>query len=86
MRQKPEYFSAVREEGRKRWNQLESDPILMGPWRLLFKQIQNPRHVLSELLQNADDSGATEASVDVYRGVPSVQGKIRIKRGGDCQG
>ena len=68
MRQKPGFFGEVREEGRKRWNQLEADEELGGAWWLLFKQIQNPRHVLSELLQNADDSGATEAYACVEDG------------------
>src|SRR5205814_3106207 len=31
----------------------------------LFRQVQSPRHVLSELLQNADDAGATEATVSL---------------------
>jgi hypothetical protein len=31
----------------------------------LFKQVQSPRHVLSELLQNADDANATEAKVRI---------------------
>jgi hypothetical protein len=68
VRQKPRFFGEVREEGRKRWNQLDGDKELGGAWWLLFKQIQNPRHVLSELLQNADDSGATEAHVAVENG------------------
>lgn len=33
--------------------------------RILFEQIRRPQHVLSELLQNADDAKATEASVDI---------------------
>lgn len=57
----PPYFGAVRGNAEKRWIQLEADPELAGPWRLLFSQVQSPRHVLSELLQNADDAGATEA-------------------------
>jgi len=68
VRQKPRFFGEVREEGRKRWNQLDGDKELGGAWWLLFKQIQNPRHVLSELLQNADDSGATEAYAGVENG------------------
>jgi hypothetical protein len=34
----------------------------------LFRQVQNPRHVLSELLQNADDAGATEAEASLGNG------------------
>jgi hypothetical protein len=48
--------------------QLEQDPILAGPWHQLFKQVQSPRHVVSELLQNADDAGATMASANIKDG------------------
>jgi hypothetical protein len=68
VREKPKFFGLVREEGRKRWNQLDDDKELGGAWWLLFRQIQNPRHVLSELLQNADDSGATEAFAGIEDG------------------
>jgi hypothetical protein len=61
----PDYFEAVRERASKRWDQLEADPDLAGPWHQLFKQVQSPRHILSELLQNADDAGATEALVSI---------------------
>lgn len=63
MNEKPAYFETIRLNASKRWDQLESDPELAGPWYQLFAQVQSPRHVLSELLQNADDAGATEASV-----------------------
>jgi hypothetical protein len=59
----PTYFEAIRKKAASRWDQLERDPELAGPWHQLFKQVQSPRHVLSELLQNADDAGATEALV-----------------------
>jgi len=59
----PAYFEPIRQRAAQRWDQLEGDPELAGPWYLLFKQVQSPRHILSELLQNADDAGATEASV-----------------------
>lgn len=62
---KPVYFEKVRSAAAGRWEQLERDPELAGPWRQLFSQVQSPRHVLSELLQNADDAGATEAVVRV---------------------
>ncbi|MEY9625058.1 sacsin N-terminal ATP-binding-like domain-containing protein [Sinorhizobium fredii] len=65
MRDKPAYFEAIREKAAKRWDQLEQDPELAGPWHQLFKQVQSPRHILSELLQNADDAGATEAFVRI---------------------
>ena len=64
----PHYFEPIRQRAEMRWQQLEGDPELAGPWHQLFKQVQSPRHVLSELLQNADDAGATEASVDLADG------------------
>ncbi len=68
MNEQPAFFETLRQKARERWDQLESDPDLAGPWHQLFKQVQSPRHVLSELLQNADDAGATEASVDITDG------------------
>ena len=62
---RPAFFESVRQRASQRWDQLENDPELAGPWIQLFKQVQSPRHVLSELLQNADDAGATEASVRI---------------------
>ncbi len=62
---KPDYFDAICSGASRRWEQLEQDPDLAGPWYQLFKQVQSPRHVLSELLQNADDAGATEATVAI---------------------
>lgn len=64
-RQPPPYFFGVRERARRRWSQLESDPELAGPWKQLFDQVQSPRHVLSELLQNADDAGARRVWVSI---------------------
>ena len=61
----PGYFKRIRSKASQRWAQLEGDPDLAGPWRQLFNQVQSPRHVMSELLQNADDAGATEATVDI---------------------
>ncbi len=61
----PEYFLRVQAEAKRQWDQLEADPALAGPWRQLFRQVQSPRHVLSELLQNADDAGATKAHVKI---------------------
>lgn len=61
----PGYFEKIRARAAGRWLQLEQDPELAGPWYQLFKQVQSPRHVLSELLQNADDAGATEAFADI---------------------
>jgi hypothetical protein len=64
----PSYFERIRAAAANRWEQLERDPDLAGPWHQLFKQVQSPRHVLSELLQNADDAGATEATVQIESG------------------
>jgi len=64
----PPYFEQIREKAEKRWDQLEQDRELAGPWHQLFNQVQNPRHIVSELLQNADDVGATKASVDILGG------------------
>ena len=61
----PGYFQPIRERASKQWDQLEADPELAGPWHQLFKQVQSPRHILSELLQNADDAGASEARVSI---------------------
>ncbi len=60
MKVRPSYFERVRREASERWDQLERDPVLAGPWVQLFRQVQYPQHVLSELLQNADDAGARE--------------------------
>lgn len=65
----PPYFDVVRTEASRRWDQLEADPELAAPWHQLFSQVQSPRHVLSELLQNADDAGATEAFAELTDGV-----------------
>ena len=64
-RRGPYYFLEVQAAAKRRWQQLEADPELAGPWRQLFKQVQVPRHVLSELLQNADDAAATYASARI---------------------
>ena len=64
----PAFFEPIRQRASQRWEQLESDPELAGPWHLLFKQVQSSRHILSELLQNADDADATEASVCIEDG------------------
>lgn len=61
----PVYFGSIQERATKRWDQLDADPELAGPWHQLFKQVQSPRHILSELLQNADDAGASEARVSI---------------------
>lgn len=68
MTKPPEYFQQIRESSERMWSQLEEDAVLAGPWRQLFRQVQSPRHVVSELLQNADDAGATEANVLIEDG------------------
>ncbi|WP_145451937.1 sacsin N-terminal ATP-binding-like domain-containing protein [Gimesia panareensis] len=64
----PDYFYDIRDKARGRWEQLEADPELAAPWHQLFKQVQSPRHIVSELLQNAGDAGATEADVKIVDG------------------
>lgn len=65
MRTPPDYYEQVRQNAAQLWEKLEQYPDLAGPWHKLFKQVQSPRHVLSELLQNADDARATEATVRI---------------------
>ena len=65
MSPRPAYFEPIRQRAADRWEQLENDPELAAPWWQLFKQVQSPRHIVSELLQNADDAGATEAIVRI---------------------
>ena len=43
----PHYFERIRQGAARRWEQLERDPELAGPWHQLFKQVQSPRHILS---------------------------------------
>ncbi len=64
----PSYFEPIRRRAAGRWDQLERDPELAAPWVQLFNQVQSPRHVLSELLQNADDAGAGRVTVTLVAG------------------
>lgn len=66
--QKPDYFDEIRQNSVDVWHQLEQSRQLAGPWHQLFEQVQSPRHVLSELLQNADDAEATEVNVQISEG------------------
>ncbi len=68
-RHPPAFFEDIRKAALQRWQQLEKDPELAGPWKQLFRQVQSPRHVLSELLQNADDAGARQVRVRIEEGV-----------------
>lgn len=61
----PPFFSGIYAEAKSSWEKLEADPAIAGPWWQLFRQVQSPRHVLSELLQNADDAGAEWVRVDL---------------------
>lgn len=61
---KPSYFDEIQSKAAKRWEQLDSDKGLAAPWHQLFRQVQSPRHVISELLQNADDAGAKNVDVE----------------------
>ena len=49
--QKPDYFDEIQQNALNLWRQLEDNRELAAPWHQLFKQVQSPRHVLSELLQ-----------------------------------
>lgn len=62
-RTRPPFFDRIQQQSRERWSLLDQYPDLAAPWHQLFRQVQSPRHVLSELLQNADDAGATWAGV-----------------------
>jgi hypothetical protein len=65
----PPFFAVVEREARELWDTLDARPQLAGPWKQLFLQLQqSTRHVLSELLQNADDAKATKASAKIENG------------------
>jgi hypothetical protein len=61
----PAFFNETQREARELWEQLEANPKLAGPWWQLFKQVKSIRHVISELLQNAEDAGATAVSMSL---------------------
>jgi hypothetical protein len=62
----PDFFQPIKKEAKQRWDQLEADPDLAAPWHHLFRQVKDPRHVLSELFQNADDAEAEWAIADIH--------------------
>lgn len=66
---RPDYFDEIQQNSFSLWRQLEQNRELAAPWHQLFKQVQSPRHVLSELLQNADDAEATEVTVRLQDGM-----------------
>ena len=61
----PAFFNGIQREASALWEQLEANPKLSGPWWQLFKQVKDIRHVISELLQNAEDAGATAVSMSL---------------------
>jgi len=61
----PVYFEDIRKSANERWDLLERHRDLWGAWHQLFMQVQSPAHVVSELLQNADDAGTTAATVSL---------------------
>ena len=67
MSRKPDYFDQVRKDAQEDWAVWDTPRRGGAVWQM-FKQVQSPRHVVSELLQNADDAGATEAAVDLQDG------------------
>jgi hypothetical protein len=69
MRTPPAFFNEIQANAYQKWEKIEADPELKGVYRLLFTQVQSPHHVLSELLQNADDAGAQSASARIENGI-----------------
>ena len=73
----PAYFSSVQAQTSTLWDKLEADKVLAAPWFQLFKQVQSPRHVLSELLQNVEEhSGAATpgfAGLQFYKKTNHIQ-------------
>ena len=64
MRLKPAYFDEIRIESIQDWQKLEHSSWNSAV-QLLFSEVQSPQHVISELLQNADDAGATWARIAI---------------------
>jgi hypothetical protein len=65
----PDFFFEVQARSRSQWRKLEADSSLAAPWWQLFRQVQSPANVVSELLQNAEDAGASEAHVLIRDGI-----------------
>ena len=61
MRREPPFFREIAALSADLWENLEAKPEIAAPWWQLFRQVDSPRHVLSELLQNAEDAKATWA-------------------------
>ena len=64
MRTPPAYFGATQEDARRDWLQLEQSSWKQAVQHL-FQEVQSTQHVISELLQNADDAGATHVRIRV---------------------
>lgn len=69
----PAYFEPIRRKAADRWDRWEANPEDASLARILFMQVQSPRQVVSELLQNADDAGATQARVSLEDGVFTLE-------------
>jgi len=57
------WFELIRREVLEGWERRERNPEDLAVWRQLFSQIQYPHHVVSELIQNAEDAGASSVEV-----------------------
>ena len=64
--QPPESFDEVQREAVDNWDHVHGRDASAMPFDMLFEQVLSPRHVLSELLQNADDAGARIARVKFF--------------------
>ena len=66
MFERPSYFDSIQQYAEGEWEVLDQ-----ASWKnsvlLLFSEVQSPQHVISELLQNADDAGAKKASIAIER-------------------
>ena len=61
---RPEYFEGVRAAAQREWEECQARDEWSALRQLVLEPlIHSPVHVLSELLQNADDAGATKADV-----------------------
>lgn len=66
---RPDYFDGVRAEAQGEWEKCQAGREWSALRQLVLEPlIHSPVHVLSELLQNADDAGATKADVTFVDG------------------
>lgn len=69
MIQRPPYFDRIQKQAQDIWESRErGDAEAQQAIKTLFEQVQNPHHVVSELIQNADDAGATWVSARIEDG------------------